>query len=90
MAWRIEFADTARKDLAKLDKQAQARILRFLRERVAPSQHPTDFAAPLKRDLSGLWKIRVGDYRLIVEIVDEQVLVLVLKVGHRRRVYGGH
>lgn len=90
MAWRIEFADTARRQLAKLGRDAQVRLRKYLRERIAPCDDPRDHAAPLKSDLAGLWKFRVGEYRLVAEIRDEEILVLVLRVGHRKNVYGGH
>ena len=90
MAWRIEFEASAAKELKKLDKQNQARILRFLRERVAASEDPRQLGRPLRQDLAGLWKFRVGDCRVIAHIEDERLVILVLRVGHRRYVYGGH
>lgn len=90
MAWRIEFEAEAMKELARLDRQAQERIRRYLRERIASSDNPRDFGEPLRRNLAGLWKYRVGDYRVVVEIQDEAILVLVLRIGHRSKVYGGH
>lgn len=90
MAWRIEFETEAKKEFALLDRQVQERIRRFLRERIAISKNPRDFGEPLRRNLSGLWKYRVGDYRIIAEIAEEKVLVVVLRIGHRRKVYGGH
>ena len=90
MAWRIEFEQSAKKELTRLDRQAQARILRFLRERIATGEDPRRHGRPLRRDLSGLWKYRMGDYRIVADIQDDRVLVLVVRVGHRRRVYGGH
>jgi len=90
LAWRIEFEAEAKKEFAHLDRQVQERIRRFLRERIAISENPRDFGEPLRRNLTGLWKYRVGDYRIIAEIADEKVLVLVLRIGHRRKVYGGH
>ena len=90
MAWRIEFEEAAKKELARLDRQTQARILKYLRERVAPSENPRAFGEPLRSHLAGLWKYRLGDYRVVVEIHEETVLVLVVRIGHRSKVYGGH
>ena len=89
MAWRIEITATARKQLSKLDQQAQVSILRYLRERVATDEDPRRFGTPLRRELTNRWKYRVGSYRLICDIQDEKVLVLVLLIGHRSRVYRG-
>jgi mRNA interferase RelE/StbE len=85
--WTVEFDDRARRDLRKLDGSIQQTILRYLRERVATSEDPRRFGKPLRRNLAGLWRYRVEDYRLICRIEDEHIVVLVLQVGHRREVY---
>lgn len=90
MVWRIEVTDTAQKQLAKLDRQVQLEIMRYLREKIATEEDPRRHGGPLRRELLGRWKYRVGAYRLICEIQDEKVLVLVLMVGHRSKIYGGH
>ena len=90
MAWLIEFAAKAEKELAQLDKQAQKNILHFLRERVADREDPRDFGGPLRGNLAGLWKYRVGGYRVIAEIQDDKVLIIVVRIGHRSKIYGGH
>jgi mRNA interferase RelE/StbE len=87
LVWRIEVTDTAKKQLAKLDHQVQSEIVRYLREKISTDEDPRRFGAPLRKELSGRWKYRVGAYRIICEIQDEKVLVLVLMVGHRSRVY---
>ncbi len=87
MAWRIEISNTAKKQLAKLDRQVQAEIVRYLRERITTDDDPRRFGAPLRKELTGRWKYRVGDFRLICEIQDTKVLVLVLMVGHRSKIY---
>lgn len=85
MAWKIEFAKSAEKELYKLDRPVVQRILRFLRDRV--TDDPRSVGEPLKGELSDFWKYRVGSYRLYADIRDENVTVLVVKVGHRRHVY---
>ena len=88
MAWRIEFEDAALKELAKLDKQVARRILAFLRERVAVLDDPRSVGEALKGSRLGeFWKYRVGDYRIITNIEDGVMRILVLKVGNRREVY---
>ncbi len=90
MAWRIELADEAKKDLAKLDKPVARRITAFLRERVATLDDPRAIGEALKGTRLGqLWKYRVGDYRIIASIEDGRLCVLVVRVGHRREVYRG-
>lgn len=88
MAWRIEFEDAALKELGKLDKPVARRILAFLRERVAVLEDPRSIGEALKGSKLGeFWKYRVGDYRIITNIEDGVMRVLVLKVGNRREVY---
>ena len=88
MAWRVEFADSAAKQLRKLDPTAARRITAFLRKRVSPAKDPRALGAALKGDeLGQFWKYRVGDYRIIAEIHDREVRILVVRLGHRRDVY---
>lgn len=90
MAWIVEFDQAAARELDQLDRQHARKILTYLAERIATSEDPRRFGVPLRHGLSGLWKYRVGDYRVVCDIQDDKVLVLVLRIGHRRRVYGGH
>lgn len=88
MAWRIEFDDAAKKDLAKLDKQVARRITTFLRERLAVLDDPRSLGDALKGSrLGDFWKYRVGDYRIIAHIEDGQLRILVVRIGNRREVY---
>jgi mRNA interferase RelE/StbE len=88
LIWRIEFAESVAKQLRKLDPATARRLTRYLRERIAPLQDPRSIGAALKGDeLGQFWKYRVGDYRIIVEIVDREMRIVVVRVGHRRGVY---
>jgi len=87
MAWKIEFDPAAIKELEKLDKTVERRIVRFLRERVANLDDPRQIGGSLQGTRSGLWKYRVGDYRIICSLEHDRLVVLVLQVGHRREVY---
>jgi len=88
MVWRIEIAPAAKKELDKLDRQTAQRILTFLRQRVAPLKDPRRIGDVLKGPKFGeYWRYRVGDYRIIVRIEDDVLLILVLRVGHRKHVY---
>jgi len=90
LAWRIEFDEPAKKEFERLDRQVQIRIRRFLRERILPSEDPRELGASLRGNLAGLWKYRVGDYRIVAEIREAEILVLVVRIGHRSKIYGGH
>jgi mRNA interferase RelE/StbE len=85
--WRIEITRTAERQIIKLDRPAQRSIQRFLRERLIPADDPRQWGRPLHGEKRGLWRYRVGDYRLICDIQDEKITVLVLEVGHRKDVY---
>ena len=88
MAWQIEFDPSAAKELAKLDKPTARRIVQFLRERVAPLSDPRSLGEALRGDaLGSFWKYRLGDYRVVAEIIDRRVVIIVVRVGHRREVH---
>jgi mRNA interferase RelE/StbE len=88
MAWKIEFLPEAQKDLARLDKSVAQRILRFLNDRVKSLDNPREIGQALKGpELGKYWKYRVGDYRLLARILDKEILILIIHIGHRKRVY---
>lgn len=87
MAWTIDYADAARKQLRKLDRATAQRIYRYLSERVAPLNDPRDLGKALSGPLGELWRYRVGDYRVIAELRHDTLTVLVLRTGHRRDIY---
>lgn len=84
--WSVEFDDAAAKEIRKLDRQAQQEILRYLRERIATEEDPRRFGKPLARELAGLWRYRVRDYRVICNIEDDKLVVLVVRVAHSKDV----
>lgn len=88
MIWRIEFDPAAFEELSQLDRAVQRRILKVLRERVAPLEDPRSLGEALHgKELGRFWKYRIGDYRVICDIQDNVIRILVLRVGHRREVY---
>ncbi len=87
MTWRIEFDAATADDIRRLDRVVQRRVLTYLKERLASTKNPRNFGKPLKGDKKGMWRYRVGDYRIICHIEDAQLVVVVLHVSHRRKVY---
>jgi len=87
LTWRFEFTRTAEKQIVKLDRPSQARILSYLRQRVLPSDDPRQFGKALQGEKQGLWRYRIESYRIICDIQDEESTVLVLAVAHRKEVY---
>ena len=87
MTWTVEWDDKARRELRKLNRSTQGDILRYFRERIMVDDDPRRFGKALKHELQGLWRYRIGDYRVVCQIQDEQLIVLALSVGHRRNIY---
>ncbi len=87
MAWAIDYADTAKGQLGKLDKQTARRIVDFMDERIAVLDDPRSSGKALTGPLGGFWRYRVGDCRVICDIQDGALRVLVVQVGNRREIY---
>lgn len=87
MTWAIDYTDTAKTQLRKLDKQVARRILDYMDERIAGIESPRNTGKALTGALGGLWRYRVGDCRVICDIQDNALRVLVVQVGNRSEVY---
>ena len=87
MGWRFEFEPRAFAELAKLDRVAQKRIVRFLEERVAGLPNPRELGKALTGEKAGFWRYRVGDYRIVCFLDDERRTVKVMRTSHRKDVY---
>lgn len=88
MAWRIELTATAAKQLGKLDKKEAQRITDFLRNRLASQEDPRKTGHALAGPQFGTyWRYRVGDFRIICDIQDTALRILVIEVGNRREIY---
>ena len=87
MAWRIDYTDTAKSQLRKLGPQIARRILDYMDKRIAPLEDVSSAGKALTGPLSSLWRYRVGDYRIICEIRNAELVILAVTIGHRRDVY---
>jgi mRNA interferase RelE/StbE len=87
LAWKIDYTDSARLQLRKLDKQTSKRILDYMDGRIAPLEDPRSTGRALTGPLGELWRYRVGDYRIICDIQDGALLVLAVRIGKRNDVY---
>jgi mRNA interferase RelE/StbE len=88
LVWAIEFDPDALKDLRKLDKPAQIRLIGFLRNRISTLNNPRELGEALSGQRLGAYgKYRVGDWRIICDIQDHRIVVRVLRVGNRREIY---
>jgi len=86
LTWTIDYAETAKAQLSKLDKQTARRIVDFMDERVAGRENPRDSGKALTGSLGGFWRYHVGDCRVICDIQDGVLRVLVVQVGNRREI----
>ena len=87
MKYKVEFTQRALKDLKKLDRHTAALILGWIRKNLENCENPRLFGKALTANRSGQWRYRVGDYRLLAEIRDEKIIILILNIGHRREIY---
>lgn len=87
MTWRIEYARSVQKTVRKLDPQVRRRIRDYLEQRVASLTDPREIGAPLKGQFADLWRYRIGHYRVICELRDDALVVLVVRVAHRKEIY---
>ncbi len=87
MTWTINYTDTARKQLRKLDKQTARRIVDYMDCRIKENENPRSLGKALRGELGEFWRYRVGNIRVICDIQDNVLNVLVVKIGHRKDVY---
>lgn len=87
MTYHVELTDQARKALKKMDKQTAMLITAWIRKNLEGCTDPRQHGKGLTSNRSGQWRYRVGDYRIITEIQDDRIVILILTVGHRSEVY---
>lgn len=87
MSWDYSFTSKARKELKKLGHEPTRKIIKFLDERVQRTDDPRQFGKALRGDLGEYWRYRIENYRLLCELKNDTLIILVVKVGHRRDVY---
>ena len=87
MAWTLRISETAKRQLKKLDRSSAQILVRYLNRLVLEVENPRQRGKPLTANLTGLWRYRVGDDRLICDIQDGELVVLVLQIAHRSQVY---
>jgi mRNA interferase RelE/StbE len=87
LAWTLRFDRRFERDLSKLDRSIQQKIVTYLEQRVAAATDPKAFGKALSHELAGHWRYRVGDYRIICRFEDDKLIVIAVAVGHRSIVY---
>lgn len=87
MKYTVQYTAGAIKNLKKLDKHTQALIIGWIEKNLINCENPRQHGKSLTANRSGQWRYRVGDYRLICEIEDDKIVILILSIGHRREIY---
>ena len=87
LAWTVELSSGAERQLRKLDPATARRLGMYLRRLVAETADPRERGKALTGPMTGLWRYRVGDYRLVCELMEQRLVVLVVRLGHRSRIY---
>ena len=87
MKYKVEFTQRALKDLKKSDRHTASLIIGWIRKNLENCENPRQHGKALSANRTGQWRYRVGDYRLLAEIQDDRIVILVLNVGHRREIY---
>lgn len=87
MKYKVVFTDDAKKELKKLDKHTATLIISWIRKNLEGCENPRQHGKALSANRTGQWRYRIGNYRLIAEIEDDKIIILILNVGHKRDIY---
>ena len=87
MSYRIELSTRFKRSFKKLDFVTQRTVSRWIVKNLEATDNPRRHGKPLTGDFKGLWRYRIGDYRLIVDIWDEELVIVAIDIGHRRDIY---
>jgi len=87
LVWNVELTATAEKQLRKIDRKWQSKILDYLEDEIAILDNPRSRGKALVGDKKGLWRYRVGNYRIICEILDVNFIIVAVTIGHRKSIY---
>jgi len=85
--WTVRWDQRAVKDLKALSKESRQRILNYIEKKIDQQSNPKDFGQSLTGNKAGLWRYRVGDYRIICNFSDAELIILVVALGHRKEIY---
>ena len=83
----VEISEFAEKELLKLDSSQRRQIMAWIKKNLVDCEDPRRTGHPLTGELQGLWRYRVGRYRIIAEIIDSRLVIVVVEVGHRKNIY---
>ena len=87
MKYQVKFSESFNKEFKKLDHYTQTMIIAWIDKHIDGTDNPRNTGKALTNNLKGLWRYRIGDYRLICEIRDNELIILAMTIGHRREIY---
>lgn len=85
--FQVKFSHKAMKDLKKLDKSTSKLIIHWIEKNLVNCVDPRQHGKALKGNLKGIWRYRVGDYRLFADIHDDVLIIEMVNIGHRKEIY---
>lgn len=88
--YKVEFTKKAIKNLSKLDKKNAKLIMSWISKNLVDCENPRQYGKDLKGDKKGIWRYRVGDYRILANIQDDKVIIMLLEIGYRKEIYKSH
>ena len=87
MQYKVEFTKKSSKILSNMDSQVSKRIKKWIKTNLEGCENPRQQGKPLTGNLKGYWRYEVSDYRIIADIQDDKIIILVTDIGHRREIY---
>lgn len=87
MSYEVIYTESALKQLKKMDKPTRNLIISYIEKNLIGVENPRIKGKALVGNLGGLWRYRVENYRIIAEISDEEIVIFILEVNHRSKVY---
>lgn len=87
MKYQIVYTQGYIKQFSKLDKQVQLNVNNWIKKHILSSEDPRNYGKPLECNFKDYWRYRIGDYRLLVKIVDDKAIIFAIKIGHRKEIY---
>lgn len=87
MAYQVKLSNIALKNLKKIDKKQASLILGYIRKNLEGCENPRALGKPLVGNQKGIWRYRVGSYRILAEIKDSEIIIEIIEIGHRRNIY---
>ena len=87
MNYKVEYSKAAQKQIKKMDRYTQVMIMRWITKNLVGCTDPRAHGKELKGNLKNQWRYRVGHYRILYDIEDDKLIILVINIGHRREIY---